>query len=264
MLPSIPGRARFLQAAAIALAAACASCTSLIGGKAEIRENRKFIIESAPLSLSLPNSERPYALHVEVGKFDVSRLYDRNQIVLRQSAEEIREKAYHSWAVRAQRDDYRRRRGLPERGPPVHRHPTGFRRRHPRLQNHRHRQVAGTARQLRPVVRQLQGVGAAGRRQERGRQEMGLRRRGGARVPPGFRSYGDCLQRIASPLHVPGDPRHRLHVPHPQAAAGRTVRISTSSTCRTATPSAPADTVVSDSTGDAPHPDYEIISGKGL
>ena len=100
MPSSIPGRARFIRTAAIALATAGASCTSLIGGKAEIRENRKFIIESGQLKLDLPNSERPYALHVEVGKFDVSRLYDRNQIILRQSAEEIREKAYHSWAVR--------------------------------------------------------------------------------------------------------------------------------------------------------------------
>ena len=97
---SIPGCSRYLRAAAIALAAAFPSCTSLIGGKAEIRENRKFIIESGQLSLNLPNSERPYALHVEVGKFDVSRVYDRNQIILRQSAEEVREKAYHSWAVR--------------------------------------------------------------------------------------------------------------------------------------------------------------------
>ena len=79
------------------MAAAFASCTSLIGGKAEIRENRKFIIESGQLSLNLPHSERPYALHVEVGKFDVSRLYDRNQIILRQSAEEVRDMAYHSW-----------------------------------------------------------------------------------------------------------------------------------------------------------------------
>ena len=100
MPASIPGRAQFIGVAAIALAAACASCTSLIGGKAKIREHRRFIIESGQLSLNLPNSERPYALHVEVGKFDVSRLYDRNQIILRQSAEEIREKPYHSWAVR--------------------------------------------------------------------------------------------------------------------------------------------------------------------
>ena len=100
MHASIPGCARALRAGALALAAAGAACTSLIGGKAEVRENRKFIIEASPLALDLPHSERPYALHVEVGKFDVSRLYDRNQVILRQSPEEVLEKAYHSWAVR--------------------------------------------------------------------------------------------------------------------------------------------------------------------
>ena len=96
MPSSIPVSARFLRGAAIPFLAACASCTSLIGGKAEIRENRKFIIESGQLELNLPNSERPYALHVEVGKFDVSRLYDRNQIILRKSAEEVRDMAYEA------------------------------------------------------------------------------------------------------------------------------------------------------------------------
>ena len=100
MPSSIPVSARLLRGAAIPFLAACASCTSLIGGKAEIRENRKFIIESGQLELNLPNSERPYALHVEVGKFDISRLYDRNRIILRKSAEEVRDMAYHSWAVR--------------------------------------------------------------------------------------------------------------------------------------------------------------------
>ena len=79
---------------------AAAGCTSLIGGKAPIREKRKFIIQTEPLSLTLPDSERPYAVSVEVSKFAVSRVYDRQKIVLRQSPEEIRHARHHSWAVR--------------------------------------------------------------------------------------------------------------------------------------------------------------------
>lgn len=91
---------RICLSIAISSIAATTACTSFIGGKAEIRDNRKFIIESAPLSMTLPNSERPYTIHLELNKFDVSRLYDRNQIVIRESPEEIREERYHSWAVR--------------------------------------------------------------------------------------------------------------------------------------------------------------------
>ena len=52
------------------------------------------------VTLRILRPGNPDAFHVEVAKFNVSRLYDRNQIILRLSAEEVREKAYHSWAVR--------------------------------------------------------------------------------------------------------------------------------------------------------------------
>lgn len=75
-------------------------CGSLLGGKTEIPERRKFILQPTSLRLSLPKSERPYPYKVQIEKFAVSRLYDRDQIVFRLSPEEIREDRWHVWAVR--------------------------------------------------------------------------------------------------------------------------------------------------------------------
>ena len=75
-------------------------CSGLLGGKAVLPQLRKFIIEAEPLRLSIPESGRPYPFKVEVGDFEVSRLYDRDQIVFRLSPQEIKEDRYHRWAVR--------------------------------------------------------------------------------------------------------------------------------------------------------------------
>ena len=93
---------RSLPAAALALLAllAAAGCTSLFAGKAEIPERRKFIIEGEPLGLSLPLSERPYELKVQIERFSISRFYERDQIVFRLSPQEIRDDRYNLWAVR--------------------------------------------------------------------------------------------------------------------------------------------------------------------
>jgi ABC-type uncharacterized transport system auxiliary subunit len=88
---------------ALALAAVCAcliGCGGLLGGKAEIRPHRKFIIEAEPLGLNLPDSQKPYAFKMEVGDFEVSRLYDQEQIVFRLSQQEVKHDPYHRWAVR--------------------------------------------------------------------------------------------------------------------------------------------------------------------
>ena len=90
-------------ASATALAGICASasCSGLIGGKTIIPETRKFIIEADPiLRVAIPFSERPYPFKVEVDKFSVSRVYDKNQIVFRLSPQELREDRFHRWAVR--------------------------------------------------------------------------------------------------------------------------------------------------------------------
>jgi len=75
-------------------------CSGLIGGKTVIPERRKFILQPMAARLSLANSERPYPYKVQIEKFAVSRLYDRDQIVFRLSPEEIREDRWHVWAVR--------------------------------------------------------------------------------------------------------------------------------------------------------------------
>lgn len=77
-----------------------AGCAQLLGGGAEIRERRKFIIESEPVSLNLPQSERPYQLRVQIDRFSVSRLYERNQIIFRRTPEEIDDDPNNQWAVR--------------------------------------------------------------------------------------------------------------------------------------------------------------------
>ena len=84
----------------LALLPALNACTQLIGGKTEIPERRKFIIEAQPMGLSLKDSERPYSFKVQVQKFQISGLYDREQIVFRLSDYEINYDRWHIWANR--------------------------------------------------------------------------------------------------------------------------------------------------------------------
>ena len=96
-LPNRPVRVVYLMLLACVLPA----CSQLLGGKAVIRENRKFVIDdSIPLRVALPSSQRPYPYKVGVERFDISRLYDRTQVVYRLSPEEIREDTYLRWANR--------------------------------------------------------------------------------------------------------------------------------------------------------------------
>ncbi|MFH1567557.1 MAG: ABC-type transport auxiliary lipoprotein family protein [Gemmatimonadota bacterium] len=76
------------------------ACGSLIGKRSDVPERRKFIIEAAPLRITVPRSARPYPYRLEVREFAVSRMYERDQIVFRLSPEEIREDRWHVWAVR--------------------------------------------------------------------------------------------------------------------------------------------------------------------
>lgn len=77
------------------------ACSQLLGGKAVIQQNRKFVVDdSIPLRVALPSSQRPYPYKVAVERFDVSRLYDRSQVIYRLSPEEIREDTHLRWANR--------------------------------------------------------------------------------------------------------------------------------------------------------------------
>lgn len=88
-------------AAALLLLAFLPSCSQLLGGKTVVRENRKFVLgDSVPLNVVLPLTQRPYPYKVAVERFDVSRLYARDQVVYRLSAEEIREDPHLRWAHR--------------------------------------------------------------------------------------------------------------------------------------------------------------------
>jgi ABC-type uncharacterized transport system auxiliary subunit len=97
---SLPSRGRHalsLFLAAILLPA----CSQLLGGKSVIQQNRKFVVDdSIPLRVALPSSHRPYPYKVAVERFDVSRLYDRTQVIYRLSPEEIREDTHLRWANR--------------------------------------------------------------------------------------------------------------------------------------------------------------------
>jgi len=74
-------------------------CGALLGTKT-IRQQRKFTLVAQPLRLPLGLSERPYAYKVQLRKVEVSRLYDRDQLVSRLSPYEVREDRWNVWASR--------------------------------------------------------------------------------------------------------------------------------------------------------------------
>lgn len=84
----------------LAAITAIVSCSQVLGGKAEIRQSRLYLIEAEPIRRYLKESERPYSAVVELEPFNVSRAYNRNEIVFRRSELEIRFDKRHIWAVR--------------------------------------------------------------------------------------------------------------------------------------------------------------------
>ena len=81
-------------------ALSAAGCTSLIGGKTEIAERRKFTLVTHPLQISFKNSKRPYPYDLQVKKFSVSGTYDRDRIVFRISDFEFKDDRWNVWADR--------------------------------------------------------------------------------------------------------------------------------------------------------------------
>ena len=76
-----------------------AGCSTILGTKT-IRQQRKFTLISQSLRLPGGVSERPYPFKVQLRKAEVSRLYDRDQLVARLSAYEVREDRWNVWAAR--------------------------------------------------------------------------------------------------------------------------------------------------------------------
>ena len=97
-----PDRPRLRRCVALValLALLGMGCTQLIGGKAEIRQNRLYLIEAKTIRSFLEGSERPYPLVVEIETFSVARAYNRNEIIFRRNELEIQLDKGHTWAVR--------------------------------------------------------------------------------------------------------------------------------------------------------------------
>lgn len=83
----------------ILLLLALTGCSTLLGTKT-IHQQRKFTLISQPLRLPGGLSERPYPFKVQLRKVEVSRLYDRDQLISRISDYEVREDRWNIWAAR--------------------------------------------------------------------------------------------------------------------------------------------------------------------
>jgi len=86
----------FLTLAILALT----GCTQFLGGKAEVPQRRLFMINVEPLRNSLEKSARPYALQVQIKNFEVSRAYNRNEIIVRRDQYELQRDTQHHWMER--------------------------------------------------------------------------------------------------------------------------------------------------------------------
>ena len=96
MEPLRPSLLFVLLAACIAFV----SCAQLLGGKAEIRQKRRFTIAVEPIRIDLENSKRPYSITVQLQTFDIAGAYSLNEIVSRRSLYELRRDPLHVWGQR--------------------------------------------------------------------------------------------------------------------------------------------------------------------
>ena len=75
-------------------------CTQLIGGNAELPQRRWFKVNIEPMRNDIENSERPYAFQVQIKGFDVSRAYNRNEVIVRRDQYELQRDNLHHWMER--------------------------------------------------------------------------------------------------------------------------------------------------------------------
>lgn len=83
----------------VGLVTGLGGCAQLLGSQ-PVNQRRKFTVVTQPVRLALPHSERPYPFKVQVKKFEISRLYDRDQFVSRLSSYEVQEDRWNTWAFR--------------------------------------------------------------------------------------------------------------------------------------------------------------------
>lgn len=79
---------------------ALASCGQLLGGKAEIRQKRRFTLAVEPIRRYLETSKRPYSAIVQLQTFDIAGAYSMSEIVWRRSLYELRRDPLHVWGQR--------------------------------------------------------------------------------------------------------------------------------------------------------------------
>lgn len=76
------------------------SCTSILGGKAEIQQKRRFTIVAEPIRRFLEESDRPYTATVQLRAFDIAGSYNQSEIVSRSSLYELQRNPLYSWGQR--------------------------------------------------------------------------------------------------------------------------------------------------------------------
>lgn len=84
----------------LVLAAVLAGCAQMLGGDTKLPQRRYFKLHIEPLRGSVEDSERPYPFQVQVKGFEVSRAYDRPQIIRRRDQYELRRDNFHQWMER--------------------------------------------------------------------------------------------------------------------------------------------------------------------
>ncbi len=95
----VSNRLPVLTAGIVALVA-LGGCAGLLGGRGELPQRRYYALAVEPLRRPLAESERPYALQVQVRTFEVLRAYNRNEIIYRRDRYELKRDGLHGWAVR--------------------------------------------------------------------------------------------------------------------------------------------------------------------
>ncbi|MDP6699417.1 MAG: ABC-type transport auxiliary lipoprotein family protein [Candidatus Latescibacteria bacterium] len=89
------------RACGLLLLAACLpGCAQLLGGNAELPQRRWFKVNVEPMRNVLENSERPYPFQVQIKGFDVSRAYNRNELIVRRDQYELLRDNLHHWMER--------------------------------------------------------------------------------------------------------------------------------------------------------------------
>ena len=87
-------------AQALAFAVLLSGCAQLLGGDTKLLQRRYFKLPIEPLRGVVEDSERPYPFRLQVKGFEVSRAYDRTNIIRRRDQYELQRDNLHHWMER--------------------------------------------------------------------------------------------------------------------------------------------------------------------